>query len=74
VSEDKTATVQAEFQQLTGALAVLVKLREEFGGWTEQHSEARDEETLDRVLDHIQSLEAAYKSRKMLLQEKLQSR
>jgi hypothetical protein len=74
VSENQSAAVEAEFQQLTGALATLVKLREEIGTWTEQETESYDGDTLDRVLAHIASLESAYKSRKILLQEKLQDR
>ena len=75
VSDDKNAVVEAEFQQLTGALATLVKLREEFADWTDQGSDDDDGGgTLDRVLAHIQALESAYKSRKILLQEKLVGR
>ena len=74
VSDEQRAVVEAEFQQLTGGLAVLVKLREEFAGWSEQSDDDGNGGTLERVISHIDSLEAAYKSRKILLQEKLQAR
>jgi hypothetical protein len=71
MSDDKNAVVEAEFQQLTGALGALVTLREEFATWTEQSSDEGDDGTLGRVLDYIQSLESAYKNRKALVREKL---
>ena len=74
MSDENRAVAEAEFQQLTGALALLVKLREELAGWTEEASDDCDGATLDRVLDHIQSLEAAYRNRKVLVQVKLQDR
>ena len=74
VSNEQSAVVEAEFQQLTGALATLVKLREEIAGWSDVSSDDDGGGALDRVLAHIQALEAAYKSRKILLQEKLQNR
>lgn len=73
MSEENRAVVEGEFQQLTGALAAFVKLREEFAEWTERAAEDDERETLDRVLSHIQSLESAYRNRKALVQEKLQS-
>lgn len=74
VSDEQSAVVEAEFQQLTGALATLVKLREEIAGWSDVPSDDDDGNSLDRVLAYIQSLESAYKSRKILLQEKLEAR
>jgi hypothetical protein len=69
---ENSVAVEAEYHEATGALAALVKLREELATWTEQDDEDCDGETLERVLDHIQSLESAYRSRKVLLEERAQ--
>ena len=73
MSDENRVVVEGEFQQLTGALAAFVKLREEFSQWTEQATEDAEREALDRVLAHIQSVESAYRNRKVLVQERLQS-
>lgn len=69
---ENSATVEAEYHEATGALGALVKLSEELATWTEQDGEDCDGETLERVLAHIQSLESAYRSRKVMLEERLQ--
>lgn len=71
MSDENRAVVEGEFQQLTGALAAFVKLREEFAQWTERATDDAERDTLDRVLAHIQSIESAYRNRKVLVQEKL---
>jgi hypothetical protein len=71
VSDENRSVVEGEFQQLTGALAAFVKLREEFSQWSERATDDAERETLERVVAHIQSIESAYRNRKVLLQEKL---
>lgn len=71
MSDENRSVVEGEFQQLTGALAAFVKLREEFSQWSERATDDAERETLERVVAHIQSIESAYRNRKVLLQEKL---
>jgi len=74
MAAEKPDSAEAEYHEATGALAALVKLREELGTWTDQETESYDGDTLDRVLDHIQSLESAYRNRRVMLEEKLRDR
>jgi hypothetical protein len=74
MAAEKPDSAEAEYHEATGGLAALVKLREEFAGWSGQADEDCDDDTLGRVLAHIQSLEAAYRNRRVMLEEKLRGR
>jgi chaperonin cofactor prefoldin len=68
-----TADLHDQFQQLTGALDIIVLLREEMEQWLEEAQDDSKQETLENVVGHLQAMEEEYKNRSADLQEKLAS-
>jgi len=68
-----TAELREQFHQLTGALDVIVLLREEMEQWLEEAQDDSKHETLENVVGHLLAMENEYKHRSAALQEKLAS-
>jgi hypothetical protein len=66
-----TADLRDQLQQLTGALDVLVILREEMEQWLEEAQDDSKHETLENVVGHLQAMEEEYKHRSAGLRDKL---
>ena len=68
-----TAKLHDQFQQLTGALDIIVLLREEMEQWLEEAQDDSKHETLENVVGHLQAMEDEYRHRSVELQNKLGS-
>ncbi|HYQ70780.1 MAG TPA: hypothetical protein VET88_02505 [Gammaproteobacteria bacterium] len=66
-----TETLHDQFQQLTGALDMIVLLREEMEQWLEEAQDESKQETLENVVGHLSAMEDEYKHRSAELQERL---
>jgi hypothetical protein len=66
-----TAKLHDQFQQLTGALDIIVLLREEMEQWLEEAQDVSKHETLENVVGHLLAMEDEYRRRSTELQEKL---
>ena len=60
-----------QFHQTTGALDVIVLLREEMEQWLEEAQDDSKREALENVVGHLQAMEEEYKHRCASLREKL---
>ncbi len=70
---DSVAGLQRQLNELTGALNLLVELREEFAPRVEEAQDDSKHEALENVLGHIEALESEYRNRKEKLQKKVRS-
>jgi hypothetical protein len=68
-----TADLHDQFQQLAGALDIIVLLREEMEQWLEEAQDDSKHETLENVVGHLLAMEDEYKHRSAELQVKLTS-
>ena len=68
-----TAKLHDQFQQLTGALDIIVLLREEMEQWLEEAQDASKQETLENVVGHLLAMEDEYRHRSADLRGKLAS-
>jgi len=68
-----TAELRDQFQQVTGALDIIVLLREEMEQWLEEAQDDSKHETLENVVGHLLAMEDEYKHRSAALQQKLAS-
>jgi len=68
-----TAELRDEYHQVTGALDMIVLLREEMEQWLEEAQDESKHETLENVVGHLLALEDEYKHRSADLKKKLAS-
>lgn len=68
-----TADLHDQFQQTSGALDIIVTLREEMEQWLEEAQDASKQETLENVVGHLLAMEDEYKRRSADLQVRLTS-
>ena len=66
-----TAELRDQLHQVTGALDMLVLLREEMEQWLEEAQDDSKQEALENVVGHLQAMEEEYKHRRASLREKL---
>jgi hypothetical protein len=63
MTDEVSATPDRELSELTGALDVLVTLREEFAQWLEEAQTEERREELENVFRHVSAMEDEYKRR-----------
>ena len=68
-----TAELRDQFHRVTGALDIIVLLREEMEQWLEEAQDDSKHETLENVVGHLQAMEDEYKHRSADLLGKLAS-
>ena len=68
-----TVELRDQMHQVTGALDVIVLLREEMEQWLEEAQDDSKQEALENVVGHLQAMEDEYKHRHADLQDKLAS-
>jgi hypothetical protein len=66
-----TVELRDQLHQLTGALDIIVLLREEMEQWLEEAQDDSKQETLENVVGHLLAMENEYKHRHADLQDKL---
>ena len=66
-----SAELRDQFHQVTGALDIIVLLREEMEQWLEEAQDESKQETLENVVGHLSAMEDEYKHRSAELQERL---
>ena len=68
-----TVELRDQVHQITGALDIIVLLREEMQQWLEEAQDDSKQETLENVVGHLLAMEEEYKHRSAALQDKLAS-
>lgn len=66
-----TVELRDQLHQVTGALDIIVLLREEMEQWLEEAQDDSKQETLENVVGHLLAMEDEYKHRRAGLQDKL---
>ena len=65
------AELRDQLQQVTGALDMIVLLREEMEQWLEEAQDDSKREALENVVGHLQAMEEEYKHRSAGLRQSL---
>ena len=68
-----SAELRDQFHQVSGALDIIVLLREEMEQWLEEAQDDSKHETLENVVGHLLAMEDEYKHRSADLLGKLAS-
>jgi hypothetical protein len=70
---NSVSELERQLNELTGALNLLVELRQEFAQWLEEAEDGSKREELENVLGHIEALEREHRNRREELQKKKKS-
>lgn len=73
MGSETTQDLRDRFQHTSGALDILVLLREEMEQWLEEAQDDSKHETLENVLGHLSAMEEEYRRRSAELRERLAS-
>jgi hypothetical protein len=70
---NSVSELERQLNELTGALNLLVELRQEFAQWLEKAEDGSKREELENVLGHIEALEREHRNRREEQQKKAKS-
>ena len=71
MSDKSTPELRDELHELTGAVDILIILREEMEQWLEEAQDPSKQETLENVVGHLEALEVEYTRRRKVDENRL---